>query len=230
MWPTLHHHPADDWYTNSKTVYPGTVDQHLMFPARFHHADDTADLNLFASADGIMWSEVPGPAVLPCGESGSWDAGCVFGGTDLIPLGADRVALPYEGYPHPHKYPRNRLTFRHGQGYAVWPAERLAALETEQDGHFRTLPLVAGGQRLRLNAAVKAAGHILVEVADRQGKALPGHSFDDAVPVLGDARDHRVAWRGGAQLPVVPGQSFSLRFRLRCARLYAFEIDGDQNP
>lgn len=225
LWPQLHHHPADDWYTNSKTLYPGTLDHHFMFPSLFHHADDTADLHLFSSPDGILWSQVPGPPVLPCGPTDTWDAGCVFGGTDLIPLGTDRVALPYGGYPHPHKYPRNRHTFRHDHGYAVWPAERLAALEAEQDGHFLSLPMVATGQHLRLNAAVKAAGHILVEVADRQGRALEGHTFADAVPVLGDSGLHRVAWRSGDRLPVAPGHSFMLRFRLRCARLFAFEVD-----
>jgi hypothetical protein len=218
-------HPADDWYTNSKTLYPGTVDHHLMFPSQFHHADDTADLQLFSSADNIGWSRVPGPAVLGCGPAGAWDAGCVFGGTDLIPLGPDRVALPYSGYRHPHKYPRNRHTFRHDRGYAVWPAERLAALEADEDGHFVTLPLVARGRRLRLNAAVRAAGHVLVQVGDRQGRALPGHSFEEAVPILGDAPDHRAVWRGGDRLPVEPGHSFTLRFRLRAARLFAFQID-----
>jgi len=226
VWPGLQHHPADDWYTNSKTLYPGTIDQHLMFPSLYHHRDDTSELRLFSSPDGIVWNEAPGPPSLPSGQEGAWDAGCVFGGTDLIPLGVDRVALPYGGYRMPHKYPRNRHTFRHDLGYAVWSAERLAALEVEQDGHFTTLPLVAEGRRLRLNAAVKAAGHILVEVADRQGRPLAGHSFDDATPVLGDAADHRVAWCGGDRIQLGMGEPFMLRLRLRCARLFAFEVEA----
>jgi hypothetical protein len=224
VWPGLQNHPADDWYTNSKTVYPDTVDQHLMFPALYHHMDDTSELRLFSSADGTVWSQAPGPPSLPPGEAGSWDAGCVFGGTDLIPLGGDRVGLPFGGYRHPHKYPRNPHTFRHDKGYAVWPAERLAALEAPQDGSFITLPMVAKGRRLRLNAAVRSAGHILVEAADRRGQPLPGHSFDDAVPILGDSHHHQVAWRGGGSTGVEPEHPLMLRFRLRCARLFAFEF------
>ncbi|MYA22693.1 MAG: hypothetical protein F4Z30_07865 [Gemmatimonadetes bacterium] len=225
VWPGLHHHPADDWYTNSKTLYPGTIDQHLMFPALYHHMDDTSELRLFSSPDGIVWSEVPGPPSVPSGDAGAWDEGCVFGGTDLIPLGTDRVALPYGGYRFPHKYPRNPHTFRHDRGYAVWPAERLAALEAEQDGSFTALPMVASGRRVRLNAAVKAAGHILVEVADHKGRALPGHTFDDAVPILGDSPHHRVAWRGGDRIQLEEKRSFMLRLRLRCAKLFAFEVE-----
>ena len=57
------------------------------------------------------------------------------------------------------------------------------------------LPMVASGRRVRLNAAVKAAGHILVEAADHKGRALPGRTFDDAVPILGDS-PHITGWRG----------------------------------
>ena len=85
--------PSDDWYTNSKTIYPGTVDQHLMFPSLYHHHDDTSELLLYASPDGIVWNEVPGGSVLDAGPE-PWDAGCVFGGTDLIPLGGDQGRPP----------------------------------------------------------------------------------------------------------------------------------------
>ena len=67
-WPELH--PSDDWYTNSKSIYPGTTDYHLMFPALYHHATDSADLRLFSSPDGVSWSQVPGGPVVSPGEQG----------------------------------------------------------------------------------------------------------------------------------------------------------------
>lgn len=85
--------------------------------------------------------------------------------------------------------------------------------------------MVASGRRVRLNAAVKAAGHILVEAADHKGRALPGHTFDDAVPILGDSPHHRVAWRGGDRIQLAERRSFMLRLRLRCAKLFAFEVE-----
>ena len=216
---------TDDWYTNSKTVYPSTVDQHLMFPALYHHRDDTSELRLFSSSDGIIWSEAPGPPALSPAPKDSWDAGCVFGGTDLIPLGTGRVALPYGGYRYPHKYPRNRHTFSHDLGYAVWPAERLAGIEAEQEGSFMTLRMVAKGRRLRLNARIEKAGYILVEAADRTGHPLPGHNFAEAIPMLGDSPNHRVTWRTGEKLNLDPARPFILRFRFRAAKLFAFELD-----
>ena len=194
-----------------------------MFPALYHHADDTTELRLFSSPDGIVWSEVPGDPVLTPGPPGAWDGGCVFGGLDLVPLAGDRMALPYSGYLYPHKYPRNRVTMRSRIAYAQWPAGRLGALEAVEDGSFTTLPLVFDGSRLSLNLQTKHAGHVLVEAADRQGRPLPGRSFADADPISGDHLDRPVTWNGEAGLAKSPGQPVLLRFRLRAAKLFGLQ-------
>ncbi len=224
VWPSTGLHPSDDWYTNSKTTYPGADSHHLMFPALYHHADDTTEVRIFSSPDGIVWSEVPGGAVLSPGPTGAWDGGCVFGGLDLIPLAGNRVALPYTGYLYPHKYPRNSLTMRSRVAYAQWTEGRLGALEASDSGSFTTLPLVFDGRRLSLNVQTKHAGHVLVEVADREGRPLPGRSFDEADPIAGDHLDRPVTWNGEPDLKKRPGQPVLLRFRLRAAKLFAFRF------
>ena len=223
LWPTTNQRPSDDWYTNSKTIYPGTVDQHLMFPALYHHHDDTSELLLYASPDGIVWNEVPGGSVLNAGPE-EWDAGCIFGGTDLIPIGTDQVALPYGGYPQPHKYPRNRHSFRQTKALAIWPRERLGGIQADEEGSFATLPLITQGSTLRLNARVKAAGHVLVELAGQDRQPLPGYGFADADPVLGDSLDHIVSWNGRTKISRDMTQPLTMRFRLRCATMFAFEL------
>ncbi|MCD6508138.1 hypothetical protein J7M22_16140 [Candidatus Poribacteria bacterium] len=69
-------------------------------------SQDTTEVHIVSSADGIVWSFVPGGAVISPGSPGSWDGGCIFAKNDLVPLPDGRVALPYTGYPVPHKYPR----------------------------------------------------------------------------------------------------------------------------
>ncbi len=224
VWPSTGLHPSDDWYTNSKTTYPGAGDHHLMFPALYHHADDTTELRMFSSPDGIVWSEVPGDPVLTPGSPGAWDGGCVFGGLDLVPLSGNRVALPYTGYLYPHKYPRNSVTMPSRAAYAQWPRGRLGALEAPEAGSFTTLPLVFEGNRLSLNLQTRHAGHVLVEVADRQGRPLPGRTFDDADPIAGDHLDRPVTWNGESYLDKGPGQPIFVRFRLRAAKLFAFNL------
>ena len=221
VWPQADDHPADDWYTSSHTCYPGTAEHQLMFPALYHHNDDSSELALFSSPDGLVWSRVPGSVLTP-GAAGSWDSGCVFGGGDLLALSGRRVALPYTGYRHPHKYPRNPETFRRLNGYATWPAGRLGGLVASEQGSFTTPPLVSAGSAVELNLRTRAAGAVWVEVADRDGVPLPGRSFAEADPVTGDHLAHRLSWRG--ETGVNLEQPRILRVRLQAAELFAFQV------
>ena len=230
LYPGPDLHPSDDWYTNSKTRYPGAPSQHFMFPALYHHLTDSSELRMFSSSDGIAWAQVPGGAVLSPGEPGSWDAGFFTAGIDLVLLPDDQVGLPYTASSYPHKYPRTKHTLsKGGTAYALWTRERLAALEAPEDGHFSTLPLVFSGRRLRLNVQTAMAGEVRVEVASSRqyggGKlVLPGRSFSDCVPVVGDSLDQIVAWKGGEDLGHEAGQPVTLRFRMRAAKLFAFQF------
>ena len=222
--------PSDDWYTNSKTIYPGVPDEHLMFPSLYRHFTDTSELRLFTGPDGTAWNQVPGGPVLTPGPAGSWDAGFFVAETDLVPLPGDRIGLPYSGYPYPHKYPRTKHTLAgHGHAYALWPRERLAALVADEQGAFTTLPLLFDGRRLRLNVKTETAGEVRVEAATSRyiggaDEVLPGRNFDDCLPISGDSLDHIVTWRTGQDLGHAPDQPVTLRFRLRAARLFAFEL------
>ena len=224
--PELDDHPADDWYTNSKTVYPGSEGYHFLFPAKYNRATEGSEIHLFSSPDGLIWNRVPKGPVLRTGKPGSWDGGCVFCGFHLIPLDGDAVALPYGGYAYPHKYPRNDFTMKRGTAYAMWKKERLCALEAEESGSFATFPFLASGNSLRLNALVPHAGEVRIEVADQKGRPLPGRSFAESDAISGDSTDHSVTWKGKKELNTGPGQPIMLRFRMKAAKLFAFEIPG----
>ncbi len=223
-------HPSDDWYLSSKTLYPGTDDYHLMFPTLYRQADDTTQVRLFSSPDGVAWSQLGEGPVLSTGPSGSWDGGCIFAGLNLIPLPDDRVGLPYTGYLYPHKYPRNRATFvnRRFNAYAVWTRERLAALEAGESGSFATLPLLSPGRRLRLNVQTRVAGEVLVEVLgrapDAPGEPLRGRSFSDCDPITGNHLDYVVTWNGKEDLGHEIDLPVTLRFRMKAAKLFALEL------
>ena len=75
-----------------------------------------------------------------------------------------------------------------------------------------------------MNLQTKHAGRVLVEVADRQGRPLPGRTFDDADPIAGDHLDRPVTWNGDSYLNKNPDQPVLLRFRLRAAKLFAFNL------
>ena len=221
--PTPDMEPSDLLYTNCRTTIPGAPDLHLMFPAIWHAAvADTTSIALASSHDGKVWQFVPGPSVLETAKLGEWDGGCVFTGPNLIELPNGDFALPYTGYVFPHKYPRGQLAF--AGGYAIWPNGRLIALEARKKGEFATAVLMPPGSRMRINAVARAGGSIRIEVADFDGNAFPGRSFDDSAPVTGDQYRTTVAWKSGDDLGH-GGKPFMLRFRMDRAQIFGLDFE-----
>jgi hypothetical protein len=219
IWPRLDDPPDYDFYLNGRTEYPGLPEYHIMFPMVWHRFTERSELRLYSSADGIAWSQVPGGPVLTPGEPGAWDSEFIGCGKDLMPFGESRIAIPYTGTPYPHKYPRWPAVWDAWQmAWAWWPEDRLCALRADHEGEFCTMPLAPAGKALRLNLRTPRAGEVRVEVMGAAGRAL-----EDCDPVHGDHAAHTVTWRGESSLGITDDRPVTLRFRLRCAELFALE-------
>lgn len=217
LWPRPDDDPSDDYYLNSKSIYPGTRTMHLMFPTIYKRRVDGSILRMAGSLDGLTWRWLPGDDVLSCGSPGAWDAGWIGGGFGLTEIPGGRVVLPFSGFRHPHKYPRwGRLG---GGGLAVWKRERLSAICADEEGEFWTPPLQLPGQRLYLNFETSQAGYVRVEVDEAAGRSL-----GDCDVLVGDDLKRQVTWNGSAALGSAEGAPAVLRFRLRAAKLFSFEV------
>ncbi len=214
--------PSDTLYANSKTTVPGAPDHHLMFPTIWHQADDTTSVGLASSHDGRLWHFVPGSPIFDTAPFGEWDGGCLFAHPNLVELADGRWVLPYTASNFPHKYARGQ--WKLAAGYAVWPKGRLVALETVERGEFATLGLIPPGRKLYLNTLTARAGKVLVEVTDLDRKPLPGRTFDDAIPVVGDHVRAAVHWKGQEDLGHREGTGVILRFRLERAKIFSLEF------
>ena len=84
--------------------------------------------------------------------------------------------------------------------------------------------MIPRGNRIRLNASVKATGYIKVAVRRfDQGEDLPGRGFDQADRIVGDGLDIPVTWQGEAEIPH-EGTGIILRFQLRQAKVFGIEF------
>jgi hypothetical protein len=215
--------PSELLYTNGYTSIPGAPDHHVMFPSIWDVASDQTDIRVAVSFDGRLWQMAGGgQPVLRTGVFGEFDGGCVFGRVNLAELPNGDFVLPYTGYRYPHKYPRGAWAF--DAGYAVWPKGRIFALVADESGRFSTVGLVPPGNRLRINAVTTRAGRILVEVCDLGGNPVPGRTFADAVPLVGDCHNTPVLWRSGEDLGVPDNHPVLLNVRLEQARIYWLEF------
>ena len=216
--------PTEMLYTNCYTTIPGAPDHHLLFPTVWDTATDATHLEMAASHDVQVWNWVPGGSLMETQNFGEFDGGCIFWTPSLTELPGGDFVLPYTGFEFPHKYPRKN--WRYGWGYAVWPKGRLVALEAPERGEFTTVGLVAPGEKLRINAATSRAGSIRVAVSTRDGTMLPGRSFDDCEPIVGDQHRALVQWKGGEEdLAFDAGQPICLRFRMDHAQIFRLEFE-----
>jgi hypothetical protein len=214
--------PSDVLYTNCKTTIPGNPGLHLMFPTVWHQSDDTTSVVMASSQDGKLWDFVPGGPVFHTAPFGEWDGGCVFASPHLVELPDGSFALPYTGYNFPHKYPRGQLHFL--PGYIVWPKGRLVGVEAVEHGEFATVAIVPPGRKLLVNAVVKRAGSLLVEVAGLDGTPLPGRTFADADPIVGDQYRKALTWKGQDTLAPQANVPILLRFRMDRATLFGLDF------
>lgn len=232
VWPDLSLLPSDDLYTNAKCVYPGTLDQHFLFPTVYHRAEDNSSINIMSSPDSIHWFSIPGNPVVN-GNPDDLDDGCLFTSCGLVPLNDGRVGLPYKGSTFPHKYPRWPDRGDRGRKrYAIWKTGRLACVESPGEGFFATPVFKFSGRQLKLNIKTAFTGEVRVEVIGisswvnkkKTEETIPGRSFNDCDPISGDHLSHTVTWNGQPDLGHGEEQPVYFRFKLRAAKLFAFEV------
>ncbi|MBI2302148.1 MAG: hypothetical protein HYU66_24860 [Armatimonadetes bacterium] len=140
---------------------------------------------------------------------------------EQVPVGG-RVYLYYGGYKQGHKV--NRFEERQ-IGLVTMPRDRYVARVATGLGRLATVPFRLGDapSGLSLNAA---GGAIRVQVADEQGRPLPGLTFGDCRAVTGDGLDLAVSWgaAGDRAWAGLAGRVVRLEFELRDAALYAFDL------
>lgn len=216
IWAGLEESPSTDVYTNARTHYPGLADVNLMFPLFYHRFDQTSDIRLFTSRDGLSWSQVPGGPVLSRTSFNDSSVEYLVARKPLLPLPHDRVGLRYSAHRYPHKYPRWQEGLQPAQnGWAWWEKGRLVALTADEEGEFTTFLIPVMGRELRLNARTPRGGMIRV--------GFRGRKLDECDPIVGDNLAHSVRWKGNADVGLRQGEFVAITFHMRRAELFGFE-------
>ena len=93
-----------------------------------------------------------------------------------------------------------------------------------EGGRFRTPVISFRGDRLRLNIDGGAMGTAFVEIQDAEGRPIPGFTLDDCEEIGGNFLDQAVYWKGNADVSSLAGKPVRIVFRLKRAKLYAFQF------
>lgn len=187
------------------------------------NAGQSTDIVLLTSRDGLNFDRVLKEAYIrPAATRASWSNRGNYAALNVFPLKNDRPDLPdewrYSVIDDMGLLVRDRVYRLRLDGFASLRAGY-------EQGTLLTLPLVFDGNSLVLNYETSAAGHLVVEILDEHGAAIPGFRVADLKERLrGNERGQVVVWKPGANLSALSGRPIRLRFELKEADLYSLQF------
>lgn len=187
--------------------------------------DGPIEAQLVHSRDGLNWHRFTDRSpIIPRGERGSFDAGCILCSADRPVIHGDEVWHYYTGINTTHGGPLPPKVCAIGR--VSWRLDGFVSLDAGPfEGWVRTAPFAADGRRLAVNADLSAglsAGRLVVEALDGNGAVLDGYGAGDCAPLRADGVRQQVTWGGRERLPA--GRPVALRFRLQDGELYGFRL------
>lgn len=190
--------------------------------------DGLMEVQLAASRDLVNWDRHFRTPCIPRGMIGEWDSGMVYTQSRALRV-ADEVWLYYGGTNATHActcfYEAEGkdlgTKYKGSIGLAKWKLDRFVSVDgPAEGGTLTTIPLVFSGERLEVNARVKAGGTLSVEILDAAVRPIEGYGRSE--PISGDHLRCHITWRGDKNVPNLRGKPVSLKFHLRRAELYSF--------
>lgn len=101
-----------------------------------------------------------------------------------------------------------------------------ASIEAGYDGgSITTHPFVFEGKELEINYSTSAAGSVLVEILDENGRPIPGYSSDDCQEIIGNEISRLVEWKDSSDVSELQGKVVRLKFILKDCNLYSFKFN-----
>jgi len=91
-------------------------------------------------------------------------------------------------------------------------------------GEALTRPLIFTGRTLEINYRTGAAGSVRVEVQDKTGVPIEGHTLADCDEIVGDEIQRVVTWKESSDVDALAGRPVRLRFVLRDADLFSLRF------
>ncbi|MDP7015912.1 MAG: hypothetical protein QGG36_08940 [Pirellulaceae bacterium] len=218
---------VDRGWVDSTGRLPGLEERKARAKASPRYGSAVTDALMMTSRDGLTfkrWGEAiirPGPS-----RRNSWVYGDNLISWGVLPTKSDLPGAPdelsiyaIEGYWTGKSQNFRRYAFR---------VDGFVSLQSPLGGgEFVTKPIVFKGSELEINYSTSAAGSVLVELQDAEGKPIPGRALADCHEIFGDEIDRAVAWKNGAGVEQLAGKPLRLRFVLKDADLFSFRFHGD---
>ncbi|MBX3437005.1 MAG: hypothetical protein KF861_05910 [Planctomycetaceae bacterium] len=240
--------PHSDIYYNAATLYPWAQDVYLMSLANFRHfspqrnpfirprqPDQWEDfgmleVQLAISRDGIRWERPSREPYFPTGLADEWDRWYAVMGPGIVRRGNYLYQYYYSsGRLHDSAILRPEYDESAGQlggvGVVRQRLDGFVSADVDHHGGWLTTPVLTfRGNRLQLNIDTGSMGTAFVELQDVDGRPLPGFTLADCEEIGGNFIDQQVYWKGSSDVSSLAGLPIRIHFKLKRAKLYAFQF------
>lgn len=92
-------------------------------------------------------------------------------------------------------------------------------------GELLTNVFTLTGGSLEINYATSAAGEIVIEIQDADGKTIPGFGLVDSQVIIGNEIKRTVQWNGSEDLSSIAMKPVRLRIQMKDANLYSLKFN-----
>ncbi|MBL9171207.1 MAG: hypothetical protein JNN07_25975 [Verrucomicrobiales bacterium] len=202
--------PGEHIYTTLTHPYFRAPHLYVALPTRFHpdRGESTDVLFMSTRGDRPYDRTFRDAFIRPGLDPARWGNRSNYAALNVVPTGPTEMSI--------YATPFRRFTLR---------TDGFASVHAGADvGEFVTPRVRFAGGRLFVNASTSAGGRIRVELLDAGGQVLHGYELADCRPFVGDAIEHEVQWKQGADLTALSSRPVRLRFELLEADLFAIRF------
>ena len=208
--------------------YPGDVSEGTKTDKVTRHERDVMNYYIATSRDGSSWDldwVYKGQPLVPRGPTGAFDKDLIMPASSIITHNKKHW-IYYGGANERHGTPKVVFEREHAIGLATLRLDGFVALRAgKQRGSIVTKPFKLVSNHLSINTNAEK-GEIQVEILDAEGQAIPGYSGKDAPRTNGiNELAWQPQWKTATSLSALRNQVIRLKFNLRQARLYAFQVN-----
>jgi hypothetical protein len=188
------------------------------------HDHDVVNFYIGTTRGNAMWDLTwvyADKPLVPRGPNGSFDKDMIFPASQIV-THDDKHWIYYNGYPERHGIGDRGQP---GIGLATLKLDRFICLEAKGDewGTIITKPFKLEGKKLQVNVS---GDEFRVEVLSRKDEPILGFSADEATTYM-NIDELRLAPAWNNSLSTLNGRVIRLKFHLRNAKLYSFQVSGD---
>ncbi len=228
--------PYENLYTNQTIPYYRAPHVYLAFPMRFvpdlrvltstqarklgvvcGYRKGCADVAFMSSRGGLHYDRIFMESFIRPGmDYGNWSSRAgqlVYG---MVQTSKTELSL--------YKQEHYAQSTSHIARYTLRVDGFVSVCAPYREGEFVTKPFVFDGDELVVNYSTSVVGYVRVEIQDDAGVAIPGHTLNEAIEIVGDEIERKVRWRAGTSVSRLAGKPIRLKFVMKDADLYSLRF------